>query len=620
MSKPRSPLHLRLLQLRDAALPFVTRTFRGPRLKRFGAISLLLGVLSVLMGVWLSFGRGDFEQEVRRGLDLERDRWAQDRITFTITVHDDFFYDLAERDVRSARATGTRSMHGESGHAVREAYSTLLTATTQTAPPQFASDQARAEALLAKYPLTSESGLGEVELARMYDPHFDWYAEDARTRLDAIVEQDLLPNVSHYRSPLNAADAVRVTGAVAGGFVVLLLLIVAPLASGSAIAQEVHENTLQPILGTRLRPVDVVVGLTASGVALGVLLAVPSLVVMLIAAAVGGALSNLPTFLLLLPAASGFLVMLTQLLGFGLGRRWAAGIVSTVLTAALCVLMLFGVGLGMNLEGETTGLIAMMPPTGLVHGLRELFLPAHRLQVGEPEYAVFISMVAVLGYGVLAFIMARALTRRIEGRTQVSLSRVEAFGAAATALMMALAVIPEFGRDDALPAYFVSLGLVAVPWQLILAGRIPVGDGPSSLRTIPLRRTMLELAGFAAIHLGAIVLIFGFELRPSAMGTFHLLWALTVLGLVAVRMVAVPMGIVSSLYAMFCLGAVVFAMVHAAVFTDAVTNPDTFGSHVPAPFILFEASPMLGVLQVALTALIPAMLVRALRKGSAGLR
>ena len=218
MPKPRSPLHLRFQQLRDAVLPFVTRTFRGPRLTRYGTISLLLGVLSLLMGVWLSFGRGDFEQEVRRGLDLERDRWQQNRITFTVTAHDEFFYDLAERDVRASRSAGERSMNGEIGHAVRQAYSTLLTATTQTAPPQFAADQARAEALLAKYPLPSDDVARYVETGEMNDWEFNWYAKTERDRLNAIIAQDLLPNVSYYRSPLGAVDAVRVTGAVAGGW------------------------------------------------------------------------------------------------------------------------------------------------------------------------------------------------------------------------------------------------------------------------------------------------------------------------------------------------------------------------------------------------------------------
>ncbi|MGH1339924.1 MAG: ABC transporter permease [Nannocystales bacterium] len=610
-----SSTRARLDQLRDASLPFVTRMFRGHRLRRYMAVSLLLGVLSVLVGAWLSFGSGGFEQDVRRQLDLEQWSGERERAEFTLTVRDGYVYEMltAER-ARTLAGHATASGYSRLADAREQGYATLHTALTTPAPPQYVGLEADIRALLERHPSTRYSVDDATwqygQEAR--DWQFDWHAPAERQRVRAIIDQQLVPNVELYTSPLSFADGVRLTGAVAGGFVVLLMLIVAPLASGATVAQEVHENTLQPVLGTRLRPVDIVTGFTAAGVALASVLAAPSFLVMLLAGLSAGHTENLVPFLLLLPAASLFLVLFTQLIGFGLGRRWSSGIVATLLTGALCMLMLFSTGIGMGLEDDMVGLIAMMPPVGLVHGLRELFVPHARLSVAETQHALVIISVSVVGLSVLAYVMSRALTRRIEGRTQPSLTRTEGLLAAAVSMVLALAVVPEFDANDAIPAYFVSLGLVAFAWQLIVAGRVPVGDGPSTLRTLPLRGIMVEFAAFVGMHAGLLVLVFGPGAVPLVpMGAFHLLWALVVLALLAVRLVALPTNILGSLFAMICYSAICFEMVCAAV-TAAADH-----GYTPHPFVLFEASPVLGVLQLVLTLAIPLALVRALRKGSA---
>ncbi len=619
MSKaPTSSTRARLDQFRDASLPFVTRMFRGNRLRRYLAVSLVLGLLSVLIGAWLSFGAGGFEQDMRRELDLEQSSWERERAEFTVTVHDGYMYEqlTAERD-RILVAGASLSDYSMLADERERAYATLYTALTMGAPAQYAGLEADIRTLLETHPPTRY----DIDNAQWQygqearDWQFDWYAPAERLRLQAIVDQELVPEVVFYTSPLSFADGVRLTGAVAGGFVVLLMLIVAPLASGATVAQEVHENTLQPVLGTRLRPVDIVTGFTAAGVGLAGVLAAPSFLVMLLAGVFAGHIANLVPFLLLLPAASLFLVLFTQLVGFGLGRRWSSGIVATLLTGALCMLMLFSVGIGMNLEDDMVGLIAMMPPVGLVHGLRELFVPHMRLSAAETQHALVIISVSVVGLSVLAYVMSRALTRRIEGRTQASITRLEGLLAAAVSMVLALAVVPEFDANDAVPAYFVSLGLVAFAWQLILAGRVPVGDGPSTLRTLPLRGIMLEFAAFVGMHAGLLILVFGPSAVPVApMGAFHLLWALVVLALLAVRLVALPTNILGSLFAMVCYGAICFEMVCAGV-TAATASDSGFSPH---PFVLFEASAVLGVAQLVLTVVIPLALVRALRKGSAG--
>jgi hypothetical protein len=552
-------------------------------------------------------------------MDLEQSRWDQDRIAFQITAHDVYHLESLNYELKRFNDTGLADEYSQIGSERERAYSTLYTALSVDAPQQYAGLQAKAQALLDAHPPTRVDDPQWYYSQDARDWQFNWLQESERTRLQSIIDRELTPKVVLYASPLSFMDGIRVTGAVAGGLVVLLMLVVAPLSSGATLAQEVHENTLQPVLGTRLRPVDIISGLTVSGLALGGLLAAPSLLVMLVAGAVAGNQIQLLPFLLLLPAASLFTVLLTELVGFGLGKRWSSGIVATVLTAGLCMAMLFSIGFGMNLDDEMIGFVAMMPPVGLVHGLRELFVPGTRLNAYEVVEAMRVSSLAVVGFGALAVVMGRALTRRIEGRTQASLTRAEGFVAAALTLMLALVVVPDFKDSNAVPAYFVSLGLVALPWMLILGGRVPVGDGPSKLRTLPLRSIMLELLGYVAIHTTVLVAIFGVEHVPwTAMGAFHLVWALAVMGLVAVRMVALPTNIVGSLFVMLSIAAVCFEFVSAGIFAASAEH-SMYSPSVPAPFVLFEASVVLGIMQLLLTVVIPVALVRALRKGSAGL-
>ncbi len=618
MPTTTSPLRARLQQLFDASLPFVTRTFRGNRLRRYGAASAMLAVLSVFIGVWLSVGRGEFERDMRYALDLENNHWDRDRISFTVTTFDAFTFDVQARDAEAIRALQTRNADNSLGGEIEQAYATLYTAQATQVPAEYADLHARAGALLERYPAQREDAQWYYG-QEVRDWQFDWYAPAQRQRLQAIIDHDLVPQVVSYSSPLGTADAVRLVGAVAGGVVVVLMLVVAPLCAGATLAQEVHENTLQPVLGTRLRPVDIVTGLTASGMALAGLVAAPTLLVMVGTGLIAGNAAHLLPVLLLLPATSLALVLLTMLVGFGLGRRWSSGIVATVLTGGLCSLMMLGVGIGMNLQDEMVGLIAVVPPVGLVHGLRELFVPGRRLDPVDADYALAIMVLCVGAFSALAAVMSRALTRRVEGRTQASLTRAEGLIAAAVVTAMGIAVVPEFDANDAVPAYFVSLGLAAIPWQLILAGRVPVGDGPSRLRTLPLRSLMLELGAFAGVHALLLTLIFGPAAIPwTAVGAFHLLWALSVLGLTAVRTVAVPMNVMGSLWTMVCLGAVCFELVGAGIFA-AAHSATMYSPSAPFPLMMFEVSAVLGVVQLVLTVLIPLSLVRILRKGSAAL-
>ena len=613
------PPSSRLHRLRDAATPFVTRTFRGNRLRRYLAGSVLLGVLSVLLGLWVSFGRGDFEQDMRRSLDLEQGRWDRERVEF-VSIADDPFVLRMLHDEREHLRQGELHEYSTMFSMQEQAYATLFTAIAQPVPPQHRALELEVRGLLQRHPPDLDDPAWHYG-EDMRDWEFSWHNPASRQRLRAIVDAELLPGIELYSSPLTMSDGVRVIGAVAGGFVVLLMLVVAPLSAGATLAQEVHENTLQPVLGTRLHPADIVLGLASSGLALGGLLAAPSLLVMGLAALAGHSVVALGSFLILLVATSGFAVMLTLLAGFGLGKRWSSGIVSTLLTALLCTAMLTAIGIGMNLDDELAGFIAMLPQAGMVHALRELFVPDEHLSVLASARATLVSAGASIGFAVLAVVIARALTRRIEGRTQASLTRVEAFIAAAAVTLHAVAVLPDYDNTNAIPAYFVSLGLAALPWQLILGGRVPVGDGPAAMRAIPLRGIMLELLGFVALHAAVLVAVFGPDHVPlSFFGGLHLLWALAVLGLLAVRLVALPTGIVGGLFAMLSFGAIYFELGMAALFAAAADPTDPYRPSVPSVFVLFEASAVLGLLQLALTVAIPVVLVRTLKQGSARLR
>lgn len=604
-------------QLRHAATPFVSRTFRGNRRRRYTAGALLLGVLSVVLGMWMTAGTGDFPRDVRRGLNLEQGTWQQDRAAFTITVHDPFEQRMLEEEHRSLRK-GDDHLAYSALDAQREgAYATLYTALSHGVPAAYADLGRDVETLLERLPPTTPDPQWHYAQDNR-DWQFDWYAPAERQRLRSIIDRKLLPDVVLYSSPLGWTDGVRLTGAIAGGFMIVLMLIAAPLSAGATLAQEVHENTLQPVLGTRMRPGEIVVGLAASGLGLAGWLAAPSALVFGAAAVFSHSLAHVVVFSVLLLASSVFITMLTLLAGFSLGRRWSSGIVGTLLTVALCSVTMLAVALGMNLDDEMTGLIAMFPQAGVVHALREMFAPGTRLTTSEVMHAVFVSCGATVGLSILAGVLARALTRRIEGRTQVSLTRAEGFVAATTTTMLALTVVPELGRGDAVVAYFLSLAMAALPWQLILAGRVTVGDGPSTLRTVPLRMVMLELLGFLSVHAVLLVLTFGLDALPaSLLSLFHLQWAFTVLGLLAVRLVAVPLSIPGNLFAMVCFGAICFELMSAAMFGS---EPWPMHGHQPAPLLMFEAGAFLGVVQLALLVAIPWSLLHTLKKGSAGLR
>ena len=76
-----------LSQLRAAALPFVTRSLRGNRLRRYTLLSMMLAALTVMVGTWITLSPGSFERELRHEFGMEDARYERERQEFTIAAN-----------------------------------------------------------------------------------------------------------------------------------------------------------------------------------------------------------------------------------------------------------------------------------------------------------------------------------------------------------------------------------------------------------------------------------------------------------------------------------------------------------------------------------------------------
>jgi hypothetical protein len=598
-----------LADLHAASLPFVSRVFRGQRLRRYALVSLALGLLSVLVGAWLAWGSGSFERDLRHELDLEVSVWHRADQTFTEIVVDRDEYEWAlEHRQRLLAADDPQDVRMESGplsSTFERAQRFALEAVRTNAPPQHGELAREAVALLDRY---------HVEPAPYDQFRFSWHDAGDVKRLRAIVDKELIPDVELYASPLSLREGVGVIGLIAGGVALFVLLVGAPMFAGAQIAQEAHENTLPPLLGTRLTPRGLVLGLTAGPLAGAGLFAAPQLALYALAAVTAGKPVVLPGFILLTMAAALALSMLTQLLGYGMGRRWASGLVGTGLTVLLVISMLIATAIAFELDDDTAGLVTIIPQMGSVHLLVETFAPRAEL-FGNDALLLDIRMIfAAVAFAVLAMITMRALERRVTGRTQAALLRGEAAVAAITLIGLAIGAMPEFRSDDVMPMYFLSLALLVIPFQVLVMARVPTGDGPAKLRKIPVSGLFAELGSWVGAHALVVLAVYGAGFDFSIGGAFYLAWALGVAALCAVRLAAMPLKPLSAVFVCFSLftAAVGYGVAAACFASAAYAKGEFFG--------LFDVSPILGLVQIAVTIAIPWGLVRALQRDSAGLR
>jgi hypothetical protein len=461
----------------------------------------------------------------------------------------------------------------------------------------------------------------QIPLATAGDHHFNWYDEWSVRRVNAVIDRELRPGLELYRSPLRAVDAFALLGVLSGSVLTLLALVFAPLAVGTQQAQEVHENTLQPLTGTALRPRELVLGLVSGPLAVIAVLAAPQVLLLLVGTAVAGRLPEVAGLLAVLVVAGAALCLLAQLSGHVLGRQRTPGIVGGLLLAVFGTLLAIGCAAGLNLDDDVATLLTGFPQASAFYLLHEAFGREALLDAAARGTAASAIAVSVLGSAIAGFLLLSVLERKVAGREGPALASAEALVGAVTATWMVLVAVPGWDdpwRSDVDELYYVlTLGLLAPVLGLLVMSRVPVGDVPPALRRVPLRRLAGELAVVLGIHLGAVLCVAS---DPIGLGIFHpvalfyLAWSAAVLGLLAVRLVAFPVGVVSGVWVAFCGLCLLVAFGHAAAWSAEPEDLDL--AHV---FALSELSPLLGVLQAALTVWIPVSLVRTLRRNLGGL-
>jgi len=611
-------------QLHAASLPFVTRALRGGQRVRLVALALLLALVSVALGAWLALGPGRFEHGMRVELGLERSLAAQERLGFKLIAADPREAVELHRLVQAHRsAPGLARIAANPYPYGLELEDRVVDGLRQGLEDLMSAAHGRhvglidlerpAHALLARFQLEDSEPLGTWDRGDDLEHH---------QRVERILARELRPTIEVYRSPLALADAARLTGLIAGGLTLLLLMLLAPVLAGTQMAQEVHENTLQPLTGTALSARELVLGLSFGPAVVVALLAAPQVALLLAAALAVGHL--LPALALVLVSLIGgaFLTMLAQLAGLALGRTRTPGILGVALLAALAPLTMFGLALALELPRAATGVLALLPQAAAGHSLFEAFIPAgtgvRPTRFDPVELAALGRSVALgaLGMLVFAYLGLRALERRVGELAPAALTRGEALVGAALSIALVLHANPWHGHIyDPTGYYLGNLALALVPLTILLMMRVPLGDTPPALRRVPFGGLLLEFTVGVALCLAAATACMGVAphgLLGSPVALAYLAWTVAVTGLLAVRVVALPMTLLAKVWA----GVGVLGVGVAFAHTVAWSRGDLHGP--PARVLaLWDISPPLGVLQAVLMALIPALLVRTLQNRGA---
>jgi len=594
----------RLRYLRAACLPFVTRTFRGRGWQRSWLWSAALAVLSVLMGVWLAFGSNSFEREMREALGLESSIWEQEYREFVVITDSDAEFERAMRDRNVALQYGFSSVEpGEVANLIAQALHTARSAGWTTAPTEHVELQRAA--------VRAFESLGRRGLDDSYLESFGWNVERDVQRLQVMVARGLVPAVIRYESPLGVDDGLRMITVIAGWTIGVLMLIVAPLWSTVQIAQEAHENTLPPLAGTGLSSRQLALGMASGPFAQAWVLALPQVLLLLLGSFWAYRPWALFACLGLTLIACAMLVMLGQILGFGLGHKRAPGLVAAAVLAVLSLSSMLAFGFAMEVSGDVM-LVTLLPQLGPLYLLHEA--------VGHPTYQFSASEIAphlglaTVGSGVLAALSTVALERRLDGRTGASLSRIEGYLAAFILIVMATFAFPSADDDMHSSRFYVtSLVILWLPWQLILVARLPLGDGTTRLNRRDLQGALFDFSVFVALHVVVATLVFGnlpFA-EGSAFGMIPVVWALAVAAAISVYRVMAPATTSSAAWILFCVVTVVIALILGAMWltTSAGTNPT-----------LAEVNPVFGLVTLGLSIYVPMSLGRELARLTAPAR
>ncbi len=605
-----------MTELRAAVRPFVARSLRGPRARRSFALSAVLAAVVMVLGLWIARGDGELERDARRGLQLEKSSQQRMYEDFVFVTHDVWSTEHARAEVERLVEAEHVDFGRHGGHVFQMAamgHDTLRAAVA--ADPK-------------SIPLSHAQLAGQAQL--VYERHahwsagnrvgrtagFDWNSERDRTRLAAIVAHDLVPEVVEYGSPLGTRDAIGLVGLFAGLLLTVLATVVAPVLVGIAVAQEAHENTLQPLTGTSLSPRQLAFGLIVGPAAPIAIVAAPQLAIALVAASLVGGLLPAFVYVALLVPCVWALFALAQVVGMHAGKRRGPGIIGITLLALSGTWTLVGVVLGLDhwFTRSKAGVMALVPSGGLVHFLRDAFIGAPdmpvQIEAVEPGWfatRLFASALTCIVLGVLAL---RATERRILGRFATPLSRSEAMVGIAMLSTLTLLSVPE----GATQAWLGTLAMLVMPMQVLVMGRVPVGDAPAGTTRVRVGALLGEFAAFVAIHavLAAAIVGLGWlgDLRPAA--SLQLGWGLLVAALVSIRVVAAPAKLPTLVWAGFAYVLAIVTFVTGAINIASLRQP--YGARSEVLFALWEASPVLGLVQAAFTLAIPVLFVRALRQ------
>ncbi len=606
-------------QLHAASLPFVTRALRGGRKLRYTGAAVLLALMSAVIGCWLALGSGSLEHELRVGFKLERPMYLQEQQDFKIFAEDPETLRRLQAAVRKhTTSAGLRNIAEavndyDEDHQVVERVSEALDLVTRVRHPNIfkidADLRAPAEAFLARHEITNPG------LTRGWDR---WSEDEMNAQLRVMLARNLVPEVTTYRSPLTVADAVRVTGLVAGSFAMLLLMLFAPVLAGTQMAQEVHENTLQPLTGTALSARQLVLGMTLGPAAVIALLAAPQLLLFLAAAASFGHILPALGMVAVCLASGAFLTMFAQLAGLALGRQRSSGMLGVTLLALLAPLTMLGAALALEMPGRAVGVLGLLPQAAASHMLLESFLPAGtamrcpNLDANELASAQLAVVIGALGMLCFAWLGLRALERRVGELSPTALSRGEALLGALVSIVLVTLANPfhENSYNAAADFYLLNFGFVLVPMSILLMMRVPMAEAPTALRRVPIGPLMTEFAAGLALFFAVCVACMGIdqlEIVHSPVALAYLAWTVTVAGLLTLRVTALPLSWLAKLWVGVCALALGVSFVHTVQWTRSayMQSADILG--------FWSVSPLLGVLQAVMLVLIPAALLRALR-------
>lgn len=590
-------MHALLSKLPAFALPFVTRSLRGGRGKRYLILSLVIAALTGVVGLWLALGNGTFEQGLRAEFRFEQHEFERERQEFTVYVHSEDERRRAERELRQLRVSDEILEYGEATQLFAWGRDTLQRAAGSDVHAKEHVELREQARKLSRYPQT--------------DMGFPWHDQREVAALRSVIERGGVPAVELYSSPLGIRDALTITGFLAGVLLAGFATVFAPLLVAVQQAQERHENTLMPLTGTAMSPRELAVGLALGPISVIAIFAIPQLAIFLICAAMAGEVLVAGALLAALSATGVLFTFGAQLLGQLFGHRRTPGVIGISLMAMTGVAWLVGAAFAAEGEVETAGFAAVFPHIGLAALLAEVFT-----EVSASFAWAFVGIfVWTSGAVVLAWLAMTALSRKIEGSDGALLSRTHAFIGALTCIVLVNVAIPQRGYDAEAMRQYVGLGMLALPFFALFLGRVPTSDGPSRMRKVPVLSLLLEFGSWGVAHVALAGVLFGIgehALHPIALAWMS--WCVVVLGLIAMRIVATPSKVAANVWAGFCAFSLLLGF-GQSVFWGVEDHHE-----LADVFVLMQLSPVLGVIQIAMAIWIPLSLVRHLRANLGSIR